>query len=33
MLEQIENDFKQKVDEIKNKTNVFHFSTGADSVL
>ena len=32
MLEQIENDFKQKVELLKNKTNVLHFSTGADSV-
>lgn len=32
MLEVLENDFKAKVKSLKNKTNVLHFSTGADSV-
>ena len=32
MLEQLENDFKAKVGGLKGKTNVLHFSTGADSV-
>lgn len=32
MLEQLENDFKAKIDGLKEKTNVLHFSTGADSV-
>lgn len=32
MLEQLENDFKAKVKTLKGKTNVLHFSTGADSV-
>lgn len=32
MLEQLENDFKAKVGSLKGKTNVLHFSTGADSV-
>lgn len=32
MLESLENDFLSKVETLKNKTNVLHFSTGADSV-
>jgi hypothetical protein len=32
MNEQLENDFLHKVDGLRNKVNVLHFSTGADSV-
>lgn len=32
MNEFLENDFKHKIELIRNKTNVLHFSTGADSV-
>ena len=32
MNEQLEQDFLNKVDSLKNKTNVLHFSCGADSV-
>jgi hypothetical protein len=32
MNEQLEKDFLHKVDSLKNKTNVLHFSTGADAV-
>lgn len=32
MNEFLENDFKSRVELIRNKTNVLHFSTGADSV-
>ena len=32
MLEQLENDFNAKIGSLKNKTNILHFSTGADSV-
>jgi hypothetical protein len=32
MNEQLEKDFLSKIDSLKDKTNVLHFSTGADSV-